>query len=293
MIEENRGVLKEVEFGGGINISGVGVEMNTKGLLAALQRLKPPQWMVIWLSSQRDLYVCKHLLHMRDDESVMEKLHSIEDELMSIEKYQHGASEYMTVITYNDAMHSGTVTLLEALFDEHHTLATLNLVARVKDMPKKICQILCKEGKPSRYELKRSGGKVICRVDGGLPQPRPAAVSGEQEWRNIGGGWRRALHLILHDDSMSSPKEGLVATVPQMLALLHLRLRLIDCVPSTPIFSFEPPLSGNTGDSNVSVRRGIKLLGPPSGASHVVHAGTITVLFSGESSWAREELFWA
>ncbi|KAK3349710.1 hypothetical protein B0T25DRAFT_548765 [Lasiosphaeria hispida] len=286
-----RDAIKEIELGFGITASGFGVEVHSKGLLSLL---KPYQWIDMWRGLPRDMYVCNHLLGLGDDPSNtsdMGRLHEVEDELMSSVKYQLGESDYVTVITYSKAVRSGAITLFRASFDQGCAVARLDLVARFKDIPKKICQILRNQGNPNRYELKRAGRRVTCRVDGGLPPSRPAVVLGEEEWTNIGGGWRKALHIILHDDS--PPREGLVATIPQMLALLHLRFRFIDCVPSTPIFCFEPPLSGRAGDFPVRVQRGIKLLGPPSGASHVVNAGTITVLFSRESPWVKEELFWA
>ncbi|KAK3387581.1 hypothetical protein B0H63DRAFT_559071 [Podospora didyma] len=158
----------------------------------------------------------------------METLHRIENELMSLDKYQLGESEYITVITYSSDINSGAVALFKAYFSSG----------------------------PDR---------VVTRLD------------------------LQALHITLHDDDNDSClfDEALVATVPQMLAYLHLRYRLIDYVPLTPIFSFEPPLSSrSTKDEGLaSIRRGIKLLRPPKGVSHVGNAVTTAVLFSRESHW--------
>ncbi|KAK4038458.1 hypothetical protein C8A01DRAFT_37583 [Parachaetomium inaequale] len=303
--------LKEIELGVGVSASGFGVDVSATGLL---QLLKPYQWITTWRSLSREVHVGRHLLEAAEfaesgdsEDSKMERLHKIENELMSSVKYQFGESEYITVITYSNDVDSGAVALFKASsFGKNSTVTRLDLEARFQDMPKEICRILVKEGNPNRFELKRAGKTLTCRARGVLPPLRPAIVAaeeGKEEWTDIGGGWRRALHIILNDDhdgdselELSTPREGLIATVPQMLALLHLRYRLVDAVPSAPIFSFAPPLRcGKAGAADPSgyVRRGIKLLGPPSGAPHVGNAGTIAVLFSRESRWVREQLFWA
>jgi hypothetical protein len=301
-----REALKEIELGVGVSASGFGVDVSATGLL---QLLKPYQWITTWRSLPREVHVSRHLLEAPEssdsEDAKMERLHKIENELMSSVKYQFGESEYITVITYSNDVDSGAVALFRASsFGKNSTVTRLDLEARFQDMPKEICRILVKEGNPNRFELKRAGKTLTCRARGILPPLRPAVVAtegGREEWTEIGGGWRRALHIILNDDrggdtdSESAPREGLIATVPQMLALLHLRYRLVDSVPSAPVFSFAPPLrSGKAGPGPSGyVRRGIKLLGPPSGAPHVGNEGTIAVLFSRESRWVREQLFWA
>ncbi|KAK3339670.1 hypothetical protein B0T25DRAFT_560371 [Lasiosphaeria hispida] len=301
-----REAMKEVELGLGVSASGFGVDFSTKGILPLL---KPYQWINTWRSLPREVHVGSHLLapagKSESESEDMEKLHQVENELMSSVKYQFGESEYITVITYSEDVDSGAVALFKAAsFGKNSNITRLDLEARFQDMPKEICRILAKEGNPNRFELKRAGKTLTCRARGNLPPLRPAVVvtrDRAEEWTNIGSGWRQALHIPLdHDDddstsSPSTPMEGLIATVPQMLALLHLRYRLVDCVPSTPIFSFECPLRCNQADARLSgyIRRGMKLLGPPSGATHVGNSSTIAVLFSRESRWVREQLFWA
>ncbi|KAK4113426.1 hypothetical protein N656DRAFT_797300 [Canariomyces notabilis] len=298
---EVRETLKEVELGVGINVSGFGVEVSSKGFLPLV---KPYQWINMWRNVPREMYVCDDPSEPGGEGEAggkldMEKLHELENELMSSVKYQCGQSEYMTVITYSDDVKSGAVALLKAEFGSGRAVTGLRLEARFKDMPREVCRMLARDGNPNRIELRRVGRTLSCRARGKQPAPRPVAVvSGRKnlkEWTSIGRGWRKALHITLHDDLDCdlSPREGLVATVPQMLALLHLSCRAVDFVPSTPIFSFEPPLSGKVDGLASKIRRGIKLLGPPSGAPHVGNSVTIAVLFSRESRWVTEQLFWA
>jgi hypothetical protein len=81
-----------------------------------------------------------------------------------------------------------------------------------------------------------------------------------------------------------------------MLAYLHIRNKLITDVSSTPVFSFEEPLthfSETVEEDWCVVRRGVKLLGPPTGFSHVGQNPCIAVLFPKDGEWAREQFFWA
>ncbi|KAK1755498.1 hypothetical protein QBC47DRAFT_380530 [Echria macrotheca] len=298
-------VMKDIELGVGVSVSGIGVDFRTRGIL---QLLKPFQWINTWRSLPRQLHVSSHLLAPvgESDSEKLERLHQVENELISSVKYQLGESEYITVITFSEEAASGAVALFKAAsFGENSTINRLDLEARFQDMPKEICRILAREGNPNRFELKRAGKALTCRARGNLPPVCPAAVGAagdgkHEEWTDIGSGWRRALHILPdHDDdsttSSPAPREGLIATVPQMLALLHLRYRVVDCVPSTPIFSFASPLRSGKADAGLSghVRRGMKLLGPPSGTTHVGNTSTIAVMFSRESRWVKEQFFWA
>ncbi|KAM7213031.1 hypothetical protein V8F06_011585 [Rhypophila decipiens] len=266
-------------------------------------------------------------------------LHQIDHELMNSQKYQFGESQHITVITFSEAsrgdrVDSGAITLFRAssfVPGRNGVQATkLDLEARFHDVPGAICRMLATEGDPNRFELRRNGKKLSVKARGTVAPSRPGVVSVvggegakkrggqesrlEGEWAGTGNGWRKALHILLdHPDNQDRggehdaeeedcPREGLIATIPQMLALLHLRYRTVDCVPSSQVFGFSSPLECNKlGESGLNggsrgtwyVRRGLKLFGPPIGASHVGSTGTVAVLFSRESRWVREQLFWA
>jgi hypothetical protein len=224
-----------------------------------------------------------------------DKLLEFENELISLDKYKGGHSEYLTVITHSDAF-TGAVALFQASFGGDFLTTRLDLVAYIRDVPREICRILRDDVKPNRYELSRKGQELRCKIGGGLPCPRPAVVSGEKLWTNVGGGWRHALRITSNNDN--SFQEGLLATVPQMMAYLHLRHGLVNSVLSSPVAEFELPLTSpglnkNDKDGATVIRRGTKLLGPPEGFSHVGRNVRIAVLFPRDSEWTREQLFWA
>jgi hypothetical protein len=65
-------------------------------------------------------------------------------------------------------------------------------------------------------------------------------------------------------------REGLTATIPQMMAFLHFKTRYLTNVHSSSLVSFTAPLNLELDTSDTvgirkQVRRGLKLLDPPEG----------------------------
>ncbi|KAM7185979.1 hypothetical protein V8F20_011570 [Naviculisporaceae sp. PSN 640] len=244
-----------------------------------------------------------------------------ESQYITVITYSDGSSG-------GDRVDSGAIALFKASAFSPRTggaqAIKVDLEARFQDIPGPICRILAREGNPNRFEIKRNGRSLSVKDRGKVAPPRPGVVrvvktgakgraqlhgqgnESGKEWEGIGGSWRRALHILLdHSDGDrevdggggedeeedTCPNEGLIATIPQMLALLHLRYRAVDTISSTSVFTFSQPLRCDA--MSAYVRRGVRLLGPPVGATHVGSTGTVAVLFSKESQWVREQLFWA
>jgi len=290
---------KNVEFGANVQVLGSGGGFTSKALPGFLRTLVTPyQWLGMWRSSEnRSIHISETLFESEQDQPLtseqVDKLQEFENELISLDKYKGGHSEYLTVVTHSDEF-TGAVALFKASFGGDSLITRLDLAAYIRDVPREICRILRDDVKPNRYELGRKGQELRCKIGGGLPCPRPAAVSGKKLWTNIGGGWRHALRITPNNDS--SFQEGLLATVPQMMAYLHLRHGLVNSVLSSPVAEFELPLTSlglNDKDGATVIRRGTKLLGPPEGFSHVGRNVKIAVLFPRDSEWTKEQLFWA
>ena len=144
----------------------------------------------------------------------------------------------------------------------------------------------------SKYELRRQGTKLRCLNTGELPPPRIVNVSmqDDQPWKQSGSAWRRALNIPEGSEmqSLFTRGDGLVTTVPQMVALLHLRQMAAMNIKSSPALQLGMPM-----DIGKQVRRGVRLDGTPGGISFVGVNPTIAVLFPKHAAWARELLFWA
>ncbi|KAH8900607.1 hypothetical protein GQ53DRAFT_740608 [Thozetella sp. PMI_491] len=218
----------------------------------------------------------------------IDQLQALENELLGLDKFKGGDSEYITVITHSDE-YAGSVSLFQATFSDGHELIKLDRVAMMTDVPKQICRMLRQEAGPSKYELSRAGSKLKCLTSGGLPRPCIARVSTQAgPWPTTGRGWRSALQIPLYNPRYTTG-EGLIATVPQMMAFLHLRFLSATDVWSSQALAFEGPLA--IGGS--SIRRGVRLAGSPRGFPHVGKHTKIAVLFPADGTWAQEQFFWA
>ncbi|WAO86962.1 Hypothetical protein NCS54_00425400 [Fusarium falciforme] len=221
-------------------------------------------------------------------EQEQERLLSLENELLGLDKYMGGDSEYLTVVTYSDD-YVGAIALFQAKLSPDHKITTLDRIAMISDVPRKICDILQDEIKPNRYVVGRAKRKVKCFDRGEMPPPQIMKISNQATpWSSSGGGWRQALRVPEQTTEYSSG-EGLIATIPQMIGLLHLQHQTLTKLASSQAFVFEKPIDASGGP----LRRGILLKGRPEGLSHIGQNTRIAVLFPMDSTWAREQFFWA
>ena len=72
--------------------------------------MRSEQWLNLWRSEPREIYVCEAAC---SGESELEKL---ESELVSLQKYQCGESEFITVITFSEKAYTGVVELFCSLW---------------------------------------------------------------------------------------------------------------------------------------------------------------------------------
>ncbi|KAI8683180.1 hypothetical protein LRP88_04846 [Fusarium phalaenopsidis] len=219
-------------------------------------------------------------------EEEQERLLSLENELLELDKYMGGDSEYLTVVTYSDDYVSA-IALFQAKLSPDHKITTLDRIAMISDVPRKICDILQDEIKPNRYVVGRTKSKVKCFDNGEMPPPQIIKVSNQATlWSSSGGGWRQALRVPEQTTEYSSG-EGLIATIPQMIGLLHLQHQTLTKLASSQAFVFEKPIDA----SGSLLRRGILLKGRPEGLSHIGQNTRIAVLFPMDSAWAGEQFF--
>jgi hypothetical protein len=285
-------LLNNAEFRIDMQVAGTGGGLGLKGLLGLLKAtITDYQWQSFWLSS-RDRTICIPEDFIPDSDDLpsltginIGTLELFDNELIGIHKYQGGKSPYLTVITHGDVF-SGAISLFRASLGEDGLATKLDRVSYFRDIPSPICRILARQVKPNRYELNHRGNRLACAMTGCLPRPRPAFVSGVLQWTNIGGGRRNALHITSGSNTIMS-REGLVATIPHILAFLHLRYRFLNDVRSSTIFTFQPSLSVKTKDgenshwpgSDTAIRRGLKLTSLPNGPANLGDDLFISVLF--------------
>ncbi|KAJ4259743.1 hypothetical protein NW762_007674 [Fusarium torreyae] len=287
--------LEKVELGGELQVLGSGGGLSTTGVPALLKRFFTSyEWLAMWRASEgRRIRVMRGCNDTNPSEKPLtddhDTLQALENELLGLDKYMGGDSEYLTVITYSDDF-VGAIFLFKAELSDQHQINQLNRVATIADVPRKICSILREEVKPNRYVVGRNNRKLKCYARGDLPPLQIAKISNEQDpWKCCGGGWRKALRVPNLNSEYSSG-EGLLATIPHVIGLLHLQHLNLTDLHSSPALAFVTPLDVN---GSCRVRRGVLLNEKPQGSSHIGGNTRITVLFPRDSVWAQEQFIWA
>lgn len=273
----------------------VNLEVNVLGNGGSLQGVFGLIRNLITRQDVIDLYMAApRQIHVRLD-TPDESAYRLEKELFGTMKYDE-YSTYLTVITYGSA-DCGAIELYEITQDTHGLATSIAPVVAAKSVPKTILRSL---KQPRKIELLRKPNKIRYFCAGKQPAPLLARVEtrkpGEPnvEWRGLGQAWRRALRT-----AENSSYEGLVATIPQMMAFLHLTGSGLHAMASTSVQEFSVPLAYHPSNgptpfssSDLGVKRGVKITEGPMGEAHRLDRVKVTVMFPHDCSWAHERLLW-
>jgi hypothetical protein len=270
------------------DISILGYGGSISGVIGLIRSYLVPQDLIdLYTTMPRQLYV-------RPD-ATNDVIH-LEKELFGTMKYS-GTSANFTVVTYGSGS-TGTVELYEVTRNTDGLARSIAPIAAAKRVPKVLLRAL--KDVPTRIELVRKQRKtrliraghqsapLLARVETRVPQA-PA-----EEWSTLGQAWRDALGTV-----ESSLHEGLVATIPQMISMLHLNGSSLHAITSTPIHEFSTPLVYNQPAdlppsplSDLEVTRGVNVLEGPRCDAHYGTRVKVVVLFPRESAWANEKILW-
>jgi hypothetical protein len=300
--EEDRSSLELwKQFSVNVNAGLVGVQI--QGAAPIINAVSHKQYLSIWRGRrERWVYVRDSInpnICDLDYEPDVEVLRNLDDEIFGTAKYRNGTSEYLTVLTYTEE-ELGAISLFKAVFeDEMHVAARLDFVANLPEVPQNILRQLRRQVTPNRVDLRYKGTKLRYRNARKQPLPFQCTVKTSlgERWSRSGSGWRQSLRLIDFDDEKKSG--GLIASIPQMMALLHLKNKYLIDVRSTPVVSFTDPLripfspTLHPGEMPKRIRRGLKLLGAAEGHAHIGSDIRVVVFFPLKSEWAKEEIYWA
>jgi hypothetical protein len=238
-----------------------------------------------------------------------ETLEHIETQLLDTTKY-NGACEFMTVVTYGDDKY-GTVSLFRVTLQPgpDALAGQMELLAYADRVPIGILKDLRIQ---NRIEYVQKDGKVRCIREGGQYMPSLVRVTTRtvnrrgkesvKHWEELGQAWRTALGIAFDKDN---DDDGLVATIPQMMTLLHLKGYGLHNLGSTPVQDFKEPLKSvpyddtrdaapcESANPNWEIKRGIQITRGPERYGHPGRRLKVVTIFPGDSAWAKEMLLWA
>ncbi|KAJ4313474.1 hypothetical protein N0V84_009399 [Fusarium piperis] len=191
-------LLERAQIGVNLSALGNGGGFLSTGLPALLKKsFTTYEWLSMWRSSEdRKTRISRSALRgssikerpttssEKEDKSgelseqEQERLLSLENELLGLNKYMGGDSEYLTAVTYSDD-YVGAIALFQVKLSPDHKMTTLDRIAMISDVPRNICDILQDEIKPNRYVVGRTKRRVKCFDSGGMPPPQIIKVSNQ------------------------------------------------------------------------------------------------------------------
>ncbi|KAK3385882.1 hypothetical protein B0H63DRAFT_473776 [Podospora didyma] len=264
------GINVSVEaFGFGIGLEGFLVKVrdwcHRKDLLA------------LWKSCVRKILVPSPRAGLVDDGRG--GLELLERQIFDIDKFNDSHGRHLTALTYGEG-HYGTITLFEVdMFPppNHDLPRQLKPVASMELVPKAIIKKMQAKVDSSRKTT------LQMRKDGLHWGPRGARRPASKEAHRPDGtrsrGVSKDLRYALAQIPEPDNSDAVAATLPQMLAWLHLRSGVLETLVTSP--------------ANVKGRRlQIEWHDGPKWGGHESSKTKITVLSPAESSWAQERVIW-
>ena len=291
LVEEEKGQARYDKVNIGISFPGGSVNVDgAAGLIRSWFRTQ--QWESLYRGEQRSLSAWDGAFDHRDmnaEDKIEYAQNGLIGSLFDLSNFS-GDSEYVTVLTYPYG-HRGTYGSLTKL---RVTLAN-SIAARIEpisaltDVPKLILKKMADDAR-AKISIWKDNDSVTHKeynTDGEKPFTLTVAERTTGRYWELGTGWRKGLG-IRHDEE--TEHDGFVATIPQMLALLHLKTVQLYCLESScPYVISCVDLSGVVKSETV---RAVKITGIERVGQYPSNKIRSVVLVP-DSKWAKERLIWA
>ncbi|KAK4166960.1 hypothetical protein QBC43DRAFT_312698 [Cladorrhinum sp. PSN259] len=266
----------KAELPGNVSVEGLGgIVESAHNVFHSVQRLD-------FMQSERTLHL--HPPEGVSDTSKLSRreLERFENELFDLTKY-NGFSEYLTAVTWAEEGHSGSITLFKVLFDKQDDAIGIRPVAAMQNVPnpvlvkmrtherirrKVVFVPLDEEAEGFKWKANPSRGPTYVKLGNRDRPASPLRSSSRSHSR----------HGRLED------ADGVRATIPQFVALMHGNRAILEDVKSTGV-SFTTTASGERLPA-------VTLVKPPRPSTHEGDSVHVAVLIPDEADWAEEEIIW-
>lgn len=273
----------KAELPGNVTVEGLGGAIESAhNLFHSVRRLD-------FMESERRIYLPpetsldpKHLSRRRE-------LERFENELFDVSKY-NGSCDYLTALAWAEEGLCGSITLYRVLFDEVGGMMTgIRPVAAMRGVPtpvlvrmrtheavkrKVVFVPIDEDADGFRWSANPGRSPTYVRLNNAarsLPPPRsPGRSRSRSRSRH---GWLRL-----------ADADGVCATIPQFIALLHAARSILEDVKSNCV----APLGTENGD----VKPAVALIDPPRSNPHAGGNVHVAVLLPNDVSWVDEEIVW-
>ncbi|KXX82423.1 hypothetical protein MMYC01_201653 [Madurella mycetomatis] len=273
----------KAELPGNVTVEGLGGAIESAhNLFHSVRRLD-------FMESERRIYLPPEASLGLQNLPRRRELERFENELFDVSKY-NGSCDYLTALAWAEESFCGSITLYRVLFDEVDGKMTgIRPVAAMRDVPipvlvrmrthetvkRKVVFVPVDEDAGSfRWSANPSRGPTYVKLNNAarsLPPPRSPGRS-------------RSRSRSRHGSSRLADADGVCATIPQFLALLHAARSILEDVKSNNV----APLGTEDGD----VKSAVALIDPPRPNPHAGGSVHVAVLLPNDAPWADEEIVW-
>ncbi|KAK4185418.1 hypothetical protein QBC35DRAFT_476362 [Podospora australis] len=263
----------KAELPGNVSVEGLG------GLVESAHN--------IFHSAKRDDFMqSERILHLqkkaRDDNLSRRELERFENELFDLTKY-NGSCDYLTAVTWTEEGTSGSITLFEVLFDDKGDADRIRPVAAMQNVPN---PVLVKMRTHERIQRKVVFVPIDEEAEGfkwkANPHKGPRYVKlharSASPLRSTSRTPAESRHGKLAD------ADGIRATIPQFVALMHGHRALLEDIKSSSI--------GHVKTADGDVLPAVTIIKPPRRSTHEGDSVHVAVLIPDEAAWADEEIIW-
>ncbi|KAK4174630.1 hypothetical protein QBC36DRAFT_333227 [Triangularia setosa] len=235
-----------------------------------------------------------HLPKSSADKASKRELERLENELFDLTKYNGDSCDYLTVVTWAEEGMSGTVTLFKVVFENEDEIVGLRPVAAMQNVPN---PVLVKMRTHERIQRKA----VFVPADKEAETFKWKAQSAHSRGRKpsyvkLDSHDRRPVSPALRDIRSSSHSrshsrhgeladaDGVRATIPQFVALMHGHRALLEEVESSSV--------GEETTADGDVLPTVSLLRCPRSNPHEGDSVHVAVLVPDQALWADTEILW-
>ncbi|KAK1756990.1 hypothetical protein QBC47DRAFT_378215 [Echria macrotheca] len=286
----------KLEFPGEFGFEGLG------GLGKSIHGVFHSSTLLDFLESKRDILLPQPQLSSESATAKPEppsdrELQRLELALFDVTKY-NDACNYLTVVAWSEEHEvSGTVTLYQVLFDAEDNAIGVKPVAAMQDVPNQIvvkmrtdedvtkAVFVPTDDGLGRFKWKANPhkGPTYVRLRkplAGSQRPSPSPTRGREQ-RSVSSDSRGSGDI--HGRRLADA-DGIHATIPQFVALLHGSRSILEDVESTPL----APLETTTGH----VVQAVKLVKPPRAIHHKGDRIHVAVLLPNDAAWTDQRIYW-
>ncbi|KAK4674903.1 hypothetical protein QC764_503040 [Podospora pseudoanserina] len=277
----------KAELPGHISIEGFGgIAETTHNLFRSVKKDD-------FMRSERIIHLPKSAV----DKASKRELERLENELFDLTKYNGDSCDYLTVVTWAEEGMSGTVTLFRVIFEGEDEIVGLQPVAAMQNVPN---PVLVKMRTHERIQRKavfvpadkeaetfkwtatsahsRGRKPSYVRLEGGNSDDRRPFSPALRDLRSTSHSRSHSRHGALAD------ADGVRATVPQFVALMHGHRALLEEVESS---STRQVITAD-GEALPAVT----LLKRPRSNPHEGDSVHVAVLVPDQAAWADREMLW-